>query len=142
MQLCRIFLCRATEQKTKYIPMSWNTLCLPKLEGGMNIRDSNNWNVAKHRKYIWNNAWKDYVRIKWIDHYYLEGTSIWKHMVRENDSWHCMKHSQVRGQLLFGFEQHYNIWKQTKNGVYVWKMFMNKKLLMRLFDINFSRKKN
>jgi len=57
---------------------AWDTLCLPKKEGGMVVRDVSKWNVAFVNKLVWNIAPKaDGLWIKWFNHYYLRGT-IWE----------------------------------------------------------------
>ena len=59
--------------------MSWNTVCLPKAEGGLGVKDMLSWNRACVLKNIWSiitqagSLW-----IAWVNAYILRGRSFWQ----------------------------------------------------------------
>ncbi|CAA0806935.1 RNA-directed DNA polymerase (reverse transcriptase)-related family protein, partial [Striga hermonthica] len=81
-QLCRRFL-----WGSKSAHVAWDSVCLPRLEGGLGLRDLIAWNQALLTRMLWNmQAKKDTLWQKWIHNIYLKGNSIWEWEVRPNDS--------------------------------------------------------
>ncbi|KAL8463730.1 hypothetical protein ACS0TY_034404 [Phlomoides rotata] len=77
--ISRIYsLCRLLLWGKKRPPVSWSSVCLPKEEGGLGIRDIKIWNQALLAKVLWSIHNKaDSLWIKWIHSYYLPNTTFW-----------------------------------------------------------------
>ena len=57
-ELQRTFLCGGTENHKKWSLVNWNTLCTPKIDGGLSLRDPNISNQISNANIWW----------KWITH--------------------------------------------------------------------------
>lgn len=65
--ICR--LCCRFLWGSKAAPVAWSDICLPKQEGGLNLRDLKAWNSALLVKSLWNIcAMKNSLWIQWIHH--------------------------------------------------------------------------
>lgn len=118
-QVCRAFLWGSSVDQRKYTPISWHTLCLPKTEGGMNIRDPIKWNMAALSKLLWHIAQKaDSLWIRWVDHYYLKGRSIWDCSVSLNCSWYWKKLLKIRDKMVTSFDITNNKWLHSPTRTY------------------------
>ncbi|XP_049346442.1 uncharacterized protein LOC125810992 [Solanum verrucosum] len=53
LQICRNFLWGSSAAKRKIALVSWEKVCFPKRQGGLNIKGSNNWNIASVSQLIW-----------------------------------------------------------------------------------------
>ncbi|XP_042012244.1 uncharacterized protein LOC121760673 [Salvia splendens] len=72
---------------TKYPPVSWKDLCLPKDEGGLGFRDLGAWNKALLARNLWNiHVKKDSLWIKWIHSEFLKNRTLWEWNARSRDS--------------------------------------------------------
>lgn len=61
-----------------YGPVAWKSLCIPKEEGGLGIRELGIWNHALMGKLIWSlHDNKEALWIKWIHAYYLKNANVW-----------------------------------------------------------------
>lgn len=81
--------------------MACKVLCIPKCEGGLDLKKVEVWNKVLLYKQLWaiqnkqNRLW-----VKWIQEYYLQGVSIWMIETKLNSSW-CWKHIlRVRDGLM------------------------------------------
>lgn len=102
-QICRGFLWGSSPEHRKYIPVSWQTFCLSKPEGGLGFLDPHLWNVAALAKLLWDIALKkDCLWIRCVDHYYLKGASIWNYNPNSNSSWYWRKLLKARDKILPG----------------------------------------
>ena len=94
--------------------MSWASICLPKSERGLGVKDISSWNKACIMQNIWAIISKaESIWIAWINEYVLKGRSFWLVPVMQNSSWSWRKILQLRS-LASGFIE----WM---NGVEVWK---------------------
>jgi hypothetical protein len=58
--------------------VAWKSVCLPKQEGGLGLFDIKSRNRSFLTKHIWNiHSQADSLWVKWINHYYLPGQTIW-----------------------------------------------------------------
>ncbi|KAK6136945.1 hypothetical protein DH2020_029306 [Rehmannia glutinosa] len=82
ISICRSFLWGSVNPS-----VAWSTLCLPKSEGGLGLRDFQSWNHALLAKTLWNiQGNKDTLWYKWIHQVYLRGRNIWDWELRRDDS--------------------------------------------------------
>lgn len=80
-------LCRRFLWGSRNAPVAWSDICLPKSEGGLNIRDLSAWNKALLSKTLWNIcSKKDSLWIQWVHHFYLRNDSIWYKVMHSRDS--------------------------------------------------------
>lgn len=76
--LCSNFLWGGTETKKCIAKVSWSTVCLPKNEGGLGLRDIARWNKTLSLKLIWNlltnagSLWAE-----WTREYRIKGENFW-----------------------------------------------------------------
>ena len=99
--------------------MSWKTICLPKVEGGLGVKDMLNWN----RACIIQNTWSLITQsgslwIAWVNEYVLKGQSFWQVSTMQSSSWSWRKLLQLR-TLASRFVE-------LRNGVEVWNYAGNK----------------
>ncbi|GJT12708.1 RNA-directed DNA polymerase, eukaryota, reverse transcriptase zinc-binding domain protein [Tanacetum coccineum] len=67
---------------------AWKSLCKPKSQGGLGLKNLSIWNKALISKHQWHVAVdKDSLWVKWINTYKLKGRSIWEVNEEINDSW-------------------------------------------------------
>ncbi|XP_058722226.1 uncharacterized protein LOC131594147 [Vicia villosa] len=72
---------------TRKAPVAWDTVCNPRVLGGLNITSLKEWNIATMGKLFWNiQAKADKLWVKWISAYYLKCHSAmdWQY---KNCSW-------------------------------------------------------
>ncbi|GJX77241.1 RNA-directed DNA polymerase, eukaryota, reverse transcriptase zinc-binding domain protein [Tanacetum coccineum] len=68
--------------------VAWTTLCRPKDQGGLGLKNLQTWNQALLAKNIWNIATKkDNLWVKWVHSVKLRNKSIWEVSAAINDSW-------------------------------------------------------
>jgi len=83
VRLCRNFL-----WNKRHHPVSWQSMCLPKSEGGLGFRDLKAWNYSLLAKCLWNiHKKKDSLWVRWVHHIYLNGdVSPWVWNCTRDDS--------------------------------------------------------
>lgn len=54
---------------------------------------------------------------RWVDHYYLKGTSIWQHTPSANSSWHRRKLLKTKARIISGIDITNNIWLHAFSGL-------------------------
>ena len=78
-QICISFFWKGKDKSEGRARVSWNTVCLPKAEGGLGVKDMLSWNKACVLKNIWSiitqagSLW-----IAWVNTYILRGRSFWQ----------------------------------------------------------------
>jgi len=66
-KICRAFLWGCNAEKKKIALVSWEKICLPKRKGGLNVKDSSNWNIASVGQLLWQIVVnKESLWLKWI----------------------------------------------------------------------------
>jgi hypothetical protein len=62
-----------------FVLVAWKHICLPKAEGGLGLYDIKARNNCFLAKQLWNIHLKsDSIWIRWVHHFYLLDTTIWK----------------------------------------------------------------
>lgn len=89
--LCRNYLWSGQLDKRAMDLVSWDTICTPKTEGGLSIKQLSVWNKAACgnmlRKIL---AKPSCLWTRWIKDAYLRGKCLWRAHARQDDSW-CWK---------------------------------------------------
>lgn len=66
--------CRNFLWSSKCSKVGWEIICLPKLEGGLGLKNRSSWNKALLFKILWNiHMCKDTLWIRWVHSIYLRG---------------------------------------------------------------------
>lgn len=75
--ICRIFLWTGQDSYSRKAPIAWESLCLPKSCGGLNIKNLVIWNKAAVAKHFWAVCQKqDRLWIKWLHEFYIKQQNI------------------------------------------------------------------
>ena len=87
-QLCLDFFWKRREQPAKGARISWDTICYPKSEGGLGLKELVSWNKACRLQSIWAIITKSgSLWIAWIQEYVLKGKSFWDLAESSTSSW-------------------------------------------------------
>nr|GEU30880.1 hypothetical protein [Tanacetum cinerariifolium] len=96
-QLMRGFIWCQGEMRKGKAKVSWEVVCLPKIEGGLGIRRLEAFNKALITSHICSIlSLKKSLWVKWIHMYKLRGRTLWEIPLRDNMSWGWRKILQVR----------------------------------------------
>ncbi|GFY81203.1 hypothetical protein Acr_01g0010120 [Actinidia rufa] len=80
---------------------AWDDVCLPKMEGGLGLKNLEAWNVALLSKNLWNiHAKKDTLWVRWIHQHYLQDSNIWAYIGRKQDSKLIKQLLEIRDKML------------------------------------------
>ena len=93
------FLWSGNSGSARRAKINWESVCLPKEEGGLGLRrvkDLNDSNVMKH---IWNLFYKDSLWVAWVRRFYLRQGSLWNAKVPASCSWSLRKILQLRERI-------------------------------------------
>ncbi|GJW07139.1 hypothetical protein Tco_1569562 [Tanacetum coccineum] len=91
-QLMRGFLWCNGDLKRGKAKVAWNTICLPKCEGGLGIHSLEVFNIALMTTHIWNIVSnKESLWVRWINAYKLKGRSFWDVPLKNYASWRWRK---------------------------------------------------
>ena len=87
-QICAHFFWKGNSTNSKGVRMSWQTICYPKAEGGLGLKDVISWNQVCILHHLWSIFAKaGSLWITWIHAYVLKGRSIWQIEKSQNCSW-------------------------------------------------------
>ena len=95
--LCSQFLWSGNHEKRGVAKIAWQTVCLPKQEGGLGLRSFSVWNQVLCLKFIWlllskaPSLWVDW---HWSIH--LQNKSFWTIQASQTDSWTWKKLLDLR----------------------------------------------
>ncbi|XP_074288919.1 uncharacterized protein LOC141614064 [Silene latifolia] len=91
--------------KRRHVFKSWQTLCLAKAEGGMDIKEVIAWNHALMIKWVWKFLHRpDVIWARWVHAYLLKGVDLWNipHSVSQSWYWNNVLYSRDRLLQLAG----------------------------------------
>ena len=87
VQLCRNFLWSGKCTANKKPLVAWKEVTLPKIEGGLGIRNTKAWNKALLSKTLWDiQAKKDSLWVQWVHQIYMNNGSFWEYKTKHGDS--------------------------------------------------------
>ncbi|GJR88942.1 putative RNA-directed DNA polymerase, eukaryota, reverse transcriptase zinc-binding domain protein [Tanacetum coccineum] len=99
-QLTRGLLWCNRDYKRGKAKVAWESICLPKSEGGLGLRSLEVFNLALMTTHIWNIVThKEYLWVCWIHMYKLRGRSLWEVQPKSNMSWGWRKILQFCKQV-------------------------------------------
>ncbi|GKD36615.1 integrase, catalytic region, zinc finger, CCHC-type containing protein [Tanacetum coccineum] len=99
-QLMRGFLWCQGEMKKGKAKVAWDSVCMPKHEGGLGIRRIEDFNIALMATHIWSIfTHRESLWVKWVYTYKLKGRSFWDVPCRSDASWGWHKLLQIRSTI-------------------------------------------
>ncbi|GJS91495.1 sodium/hydrogen exchanger 6 [Tanacetum coccineum] len=99
------------EMKKRKAKVAWDSVCMPKQEGGLGIRRIEDFNIALMATHIWSIlTHRESIWVKWLHTYKLKGRSFWDVPCRGDVSWGWRKLLQIRSTII-PF-----IWHKINNG--------------------------
>ncbi|GKB12253.1 hypothetical protein Tco_0846176, partial [Tanacetum coccineum] len=97
-KLMRDFLWNFGVFKKGKSKVNWNSVCKPKVEGGLGIKSLETWNIALMSKHVWNIiTQKESLWVRWVNTYRLKGRSFWDIPERDGACWAWKKLLKYRG---------------------------------------------
>ncbi|XP_058734321.1 uncharacterized protein LOC131606051 [Vicia villosa] len=97
--LCQNYLWSGT-MMSKKAPIAWESVCLPKSAGGLNIISLQVWNKAIMGKLLWNIHKKaDKLWIRWLDIYFFKNQDVMQWQVKQSSSWMVRKLCSLRDTM-------------------------------------------
>lgn len=99
--LCRKFLWSGQITQRAMSLVSWETVCTPKNEGGLSLKQLAAWNKAACGKLIWKIVTRQRgLWTRWVESAYLCGSSFWNIQPKANDPWFWKKLLKLRHVFL------------------------------------------
>jgi hypothetical protein len=99
-QLMRGFLWCQGEMKKGKAKVAWDSVCMPKSEGGLGIRRLADFNIALMTTHIWSIlTHKESLWVQWIHSYKLRGRSFWDVPCLGDVSWGWRKLLAIRPKV-------------------------------------------
>ena len=134
MQLCLGFIWKGKVESSRGARVSWDTICYPKSEGGLGLKNLKSWNQACVLQSIWAVIAKSgSIWIVWIQEYILKGRSLWdQEEIQNGGSWAWKKMLKLRSlaQRFIIKQDGREMWKFLGNkysAVAVWREIRPKK---------------
>ena len=91
-QLCSAFFWHGNSDHAKGARVKWDTICQPKAEGGLGLKQVKEWNVAILLKNIWiiltkaGSLW-----VAWLKQYILKNDNYWDYQATQTTHWGLRK---------------------------------------------------
>ena len=111
--ICRNFLWHGHYEGKHYYPVSWDSVCTPKCEGGLGLKRVYDWNIASIIRFIWDIvSEKDSLWARWVIDTKLKRLSFWGLTKPHDASWIWSLLLKIRNLAKPMFE--YNLGKGSK----------------------------
>ncbi|XP_074304440.1 uncharacterized protein LOC141639159 [Silene latifolia] len=115
--ICRNFIWDGGTEYTKVHLVSWDTICKPKEEEGLGIKDDIIWNKAAVGKLVWWITSKAYhLWVKWVNHTYIKNKDWHTYSPPASSSWYWRKVCQVKEAFTAAYQQ--NQWSDSPENEY------------------------
>ncbi|XP_074288399.1 uncharacterized protein LOC141613561 [Silene latifolia] len=102
--VCRNFLWDNSADYRRTPLMGWDTICIPKEEGGLGLKDQETWNkVMVGRLVDWVTAKRDSIWVHWVQHNYLKGQEWMDYKPSTNSSWVWRRICKVKEDMAAGY---------------------------------------
>ncbi|XP_062112764.1 uncharacterized protein LOC133823927 [Humulus lupulus] len=90
--ICRAFLWTGKQVMVGAGQIAWDSLCKPKVAGGIGIKKISEWNKAAMFKYVWAVAAKeDNLWVRWVHSVYIKGGVWWDYIAPAHGGWYWRK---------------------------------------------------
>lgn len=94
---CNSFLWTGDSINCKGAKVSWQTVCLPKKEGGLGLKRLEDWNNTCLARLVWCIfAVTESLWIAWVNRYHLKNESFWTVKIQQGISWTWRKLLRLR----------------------------------------------
>ncbi|XP_074316088.1 uncharacterized protein LOC141652482 [Silene latifolia] len=105
-KICKDFFWGIAEGRRTMVFKGWTGFCLPRREGGLDIKEILSWNKCQMVRWIWKVIYKPTcLWSAWITHYMLKGESIWHATSSSTHSWFWKSVLLIKDMLLQFFGQ-------------------------------------
>ncbi|XP_074314348.1 uncharacterized protein LOC141649561 [Silene latifolia] len=122
--VCRNFLWDNSADYRRAPLVAWDSVCRPKDEGGLGLKDLETWNKAMVGRLVdWVAMKRDSIWVHWVQSNYLKGRDWMEYKPSSNSSWVWRKICQVKDDMRNGYTS--GLWTAqsggfTNAGCYEW----------------------
>ncbi|XP_074313864.1 uncharacterized protein LOC141649062 [Silene latifolia] len=122
--ICRNFLWDGSAEYRRSPLVAWDTICRPKQEGGLGLKNQELWNIAMVGRLVdWVATNKESLWVNWVKANYLKGRNWQEYIPTSNSSWVWRRICRVKQRLAAGYVQ--GTWQvqpsgYTPAGCYEW----------------------
>lgn len=115
--MCRQFLWGGNSDRARPALVSWDSVCLPRMLGGLGLKNQELWSVAAIGKQVWDIASKaDTLWVRWVAAIYLKQHEFFDVQVKKDVSWHWKQILKTRDLLRPGYAN--GSWSGSADGKY------------------------
>ncbi|XP_074282785.1 uncharacterized protein LOC141607328 [Silene latifolia] len=112
---CRNFLWDGSAEYRRSPLVAWDTICRPKQEGGLGLKNQELWNIAMVGRLVdWIATKKDSLWVQWVNANYLKGSSWQEYTATSNSSWVWRRICRVKQVIANGYSQ--GVWQVQRTG--------------------------
>ncbi|XP_074299875.1 uncharacterized protein LOC141631052 [Silene latifolia] len=102
--VCRNFLRDNSADYRRAPLVGWDTICRPKEEGGLGIKDQEFWNKAMVGRLVdWVATQRDSIWVNWVQSNYLKGQEWMEYKPSSNSSWVWRRICKVKEEMRNGY---------------------------------------
>ncbi|XP_074300183.1 uncharacterized protein LOC141631406 [Silene latifolia] len=102
--VCRNFLWDNSADYRRAPLVGWDTICRPKDEGGLGIKDQESWNKAMVGRLVdWVATQRDSIWVNWVQSNYLKGQEWMEYKPSSNSSWVWRRICKVKEEMRNGY---------------------------------------
>ncbi|XP_074304929.1 uncharacterized protein LOC141639780 [Silene latifolia] len=113
VNVCRNYFWDGGTDYQKAPLVAWHKVCCCKSEGGLGVKNAENWNIATVGKLVdWIYKKADRLWVLWIDHVYLKGQDWHTYTPPSDSNWNWRNICKVRGLLSAGYMN--NVWQDAR----------------------------